>query len=270
MIIGGKNRFKKFYFAFMLFFLYIPFVPLFLFSFNASRSLTNWAGFSLQWYEKLMVDADIALAVINTIFIAVIATFLSVLIGTLAAIALSRSRKIIRDWLLRVNNLPIVNPEIVTAVAMLLLFISLGIPTGYLTMLLAHIGFCTPYVIITIYPKLRGLDPNVLEAAQDLGATPWQAIWKVLVPQIKTSIIAAAAIAFTMSFDDFIISYFTAGSVKNISIYLYTTKRRDPAVNAFSTIITLIVSLVVIGNHLRESRQLKKERGLLKENEKAI
>lgn len=253
-----SNVAKKFYIGLILFFLYIPFIPLILFSFNSSRSLTSFESFSLTWYVNLMNDENIMLAIINTIFIAIVATVISVFIGTLATLALTRSRKILKNTILRINNFPVVNPEIVTAIAMLLLFVALGIRTGYVTMLLAHIAFCTPYVILTMYPKVRSLDPNIIEAAQDLGATPWQAIWKVLVPQIRPSIFAAAAIAFTMSFDDFVISYFNAGGIKNISIYLYTTKRRDPTVNAFSTIMILVVGLIVVINFIKANRKEKK------------
>ncbi len=262
-MIKKNSWLKNAYIYFILFLLYIPFIPLILFSFNESKSLTSFTGFSLKWYSKMLEDKDIALAIINTFLIAILATLISTFIGTIAAIALSKSRRILRDLILKINNLPIVNPEIVTAVAMLLLFVSFKIPTGYATMLLAHIAFCTPYVIVTVYPKVKALDQNVIEAAQDLGATPWQAVWKILVPQIKGAIVAAMAIAFTMSFDDFIISYFTSGGIKNISIYLYTTKRRDPSINAFSTIITGFITLVVIANFIKGSLAEKKERKLL-------
>jgi len=258
MITKKKTWFSKVYIYIILLFLYIPFIPLILFSFNDSKSLTDFTGFSLRWYQKMLEDKDIALAIINTFFIAILATFISTFIGTIASIALSRSRKILRDIVLKINNFPIVNPEIVTAIAMLLLFVSFKIPTGYITMLLAHIAFCTPYVIVTVYPKVKSLDANVIEAAQDLGATPWQAIWRILVPQIKGAVLAAMAIAFTMSFDDFIISYFTSGGVKNISIYLYTTKRRDPSINALSTIITVFISIIVMYNFLKKTDEEKK------------
>lgn len=266
MITKKKTWFSKVYIYIILLFLYIPFIPLILFSFNDSKSLTDFTGFSLRWYQKMLEDKDIALAIINTFFIAILATFISTFIGTIASIALSRSRKILRDIVLKINNFPIVNPEIVTAIAMLLLFVSFKIPTGYITMLLAHIAFCTPYVIVTVYPKVKSLDANVIEAAQDLGATPWQAIWKILVPQIKGAVLAAMAIAFTMSFDDFIISYFTSGGVKNISIYLYTTKRRDPSINALSTIITVFISIIVMYNFLKKTDEEKK----LKRNERKL
>lgn len=255
----SNGIFSKIYVGFLVAFFYIPFIPLILFSFNSGRSLTNWSGFSLRWYEKLSQDKDIALAIFNTFTVAIIATAISVLIGTLACIALSRSRKTLRDMILSINNIPIVNPEIVTAVALLLLFVSFGIEQGLITMILAHIAFCVPYVIITIYPKVKSLDPNVVEAGQDLGATPWQTFTKVLIPQIKPSIFAGAAIAFTMSFDDFIISFFTSGTVKNISIYLYTSKRRDPTINALSTIIIFVIISVVLINMVVKKRKRRKE-----------
>lgn len=267
-MIRKNKKGANIYLLLVLILIYVPFVPLILFSFNSSRSLTEFSGFSLRWYEKMWNDRDIALAFVNTLSCAVIATIVSTFIGAVGAIALSRcGRKAFKEAILKINNLPIVNPDIVTAVAMLLLFVSFSIPTGYVTMLLAHIAFCIPYVVVAIYPKVKALDQNLIEAAQDLGATPWQAIIKVLVPQLKGAILAAAAIAFTMSFDDFVISYFTSGGVKNISIYLYTTKRRDPSINALSTLITGAISLIVIANYVREAKEEKRQR-LKKEDAK--
>ena len=162
---------SKSFIVLLIMFMYAPIVSLVVFSFNENKSLTNWGGFSLQWYEKLFDSQDIMTAVIMTLLIAITATLVSTMIGTLAAISLSKSRKMVKDLVLTVNNLPIVNPEIVTAVGLLLLFVSFQMDRGYTTMLLAHIAFCTPYVIITVYPKVRSLDPNLAEAANDLGAT---------------------------------------------------------------------------------------------------
>ncbi|MDY0210560.1 MAG: ABC transporter permease [Acholeplasma sp.] len=244
----------------MVLFIYAPIVSLVVFSFNENKSLTNWGGFSLQWYTKLFDSTDIMTAVIMTLLIAILATLISTVIGTFAAITLSKSKKVIKDMVLTVNNIPIVNPEIVTAVGLLLLFVSFQVDRGYTTMLLAHIAFCTPYVIITVYPKVRSLDPNLAEAANDLGATPLQALRMVILPEIKVAVIAAAAIAFTMSFDDFVISYFTAGSATNISIYLYTLRRGvEPTINALSTIIILVIGLLVTYNYFKSSEEEKKE-----------
>ena len=246
---------SKFFMGLVLLFIYAPIISMVIFSFNENKSLTKWGGFSTQWYAKLFESQEIMTAVIMTIFIAVVATLISTVIGTFAALSLSKSKKLVKDIILTANNIPIVNPEIVTAVGLLLLFVSFQMPRGYMTMLLAHIAFCIPYVIITVYPKVRSLDPNLAEAAKDLGATPLQALRLVVLPEIKVAVIAGAAIAFTMSFDDFVISYFTAGSATNISIYLYTLKRGlEPTINALSTIIIIVIGLIVTRNFIKSKK----------------
>jgi spermidine/putrescine transport system permease protein len=241
--------------ALVLLFIYAPILSMVIFSFNENKSLTRWGGFSFQWYEKLFDSQEIMGAVTMTILIAVVSTLISTIIGTFAALSLSKSKKLVKDIILTANNVPIVNPEIVTAVGLLLLFVSFQLPRGYLTMLLAHIAFSIPYVIITVYPKVRSLDPNLAEAAKDLGATPLQALRLVVFPEIKVAVIAGAAIAFTMSFDDFVISYFTAGSATNISIYLYTLKRGiEPTINALSTIIIVVIGLIVTRNFMKTKK----------------
>lgn len=241
--------------GFVMLFSYAPIISLVVFSFNSSKSLTNFDGFSLRWYVELFNDVQVNEAIANTFVVAIIATLASTLIGTFAAIAISRMRRVVKDTLLSLNNLPIVNPEIVTAVALLLLFLSIGVTQGFITMILAHIAFLTPYVIVTIYPKLRTMDENIVEAALDLGASPWKTIWLVIVPNIKHVIFAAASIAFTLSFDDFVISYFTAGTVKNISIFLYTLRRIEPTINALSTLmITAIILVLFVGGTFRREK----------------
>ncbi|MBR2383910.1 MAG: ABC transporter permease, partial [Anaerotignum sp.] len=188
-------------------FFYLPILYIIVFSFNDSRSLTHFGGFSLRWYEKMFAASTMMEAVVYTVVIALLATIISTVAGTLAAIGMSRSKKIIRNLVEQVNNLPIMNPEIVTAIGLLMFFSAIGIEKGFLTLLLAHIMFCIPYVILSVMPKLRSLDPNLADAAMDLGATPFQALTKVIVPQIMPGIVSGALIAFTMSFDDFIISY---------------------------------------------------------------
>lgn len=231
-------------------FFYLPILYIIVFSFNDSRSLTKFSGFSLQWYERMFSDRTMMQAIVYTIVIAILATIISTLAGTLAAIGLSRSRRALRNVVEQVNNLPIMNPEIVTAIGLLMFFSALGVNKGFLTLLLAHIMFCTPYVILSVSPKLRSLDPNLADAALDLGATPLQALTKVIVPQIMPGIISGALIAFTMSFDDFIISYFVTGNgVNNISILVYTmSKRINPSINALSTlmIVLITVSLLIV------------------------
>ena len=186
-------------------------------------------------------------AVLYTVIIAVIATVVATVVGTITAIGLSKSRKVVQKMVERINDLPVMNPDIVTAISLLMFFSVLTVKKGFGTLLIAHIMFCIPYVMLSVTPKLRSLDPNLIDAAMDLGATPFQALAKVIVPQIKPGIVSGALIAFTMSFDDFVISYFTTGNgVNNISILVYTmSKRVNPSINALSTIVILLITLVL-------------------------
>ena len=230
----------------MLFF-YLPILYIIIFSFNDSRSLTKFGGFSLRWYEKMFADSTMMEAVLYTVIIAVIATVVATVVGTITAIGLSKSRKVVQKMVERINDLPVMNPDIVTAISLLMFFSVLTVKKGFGTLLIAHIMFCIPYVMLSVTPKLRSLDPNLIDAAMDLGATPFQALAKVIVPQIKPGIISGALIAFTMSFDDFVISYFTTGNgVSNISILVYTmSKRVNPSINALSTIVILLITLAL-------------------------
>ena len=230
----------------MLFF-YLPILYIIVFSFNDSRSLTKFSGFSLRWYEKMFADSTMMEAVLYTVIIALIATVVSTVVGTITAIGLSKSRKVVQKMVERINDLPVMNPDIVTAISLLMFFSVLTVKKGFGTLLLAHIMFCVPYVMLSVTPKLRSLDPNLIDAAMDLGATPFQALTKVIVPQIKPGIVSGALIAFTMSFDDFVISYFTTGNgVSNISILVYTmSKRVNPSINALSTIVILLITLAL-------------------------
>ncbi len=193
-------------------------------------------------------DANMMNAIFYTIVIALLATAISTVVGTIAAIGLSNCKKLVRGAMEQVNNLPLTNPDIVTAIGLLMFFSALGVRKGFLTMLLAHIMFCIPYVMLSVMPKLRSLDPNLADAALDLGATPWQALIKVIVPQIMPGIVSGALVAFTMSFDDFVISYFVTGNgVNNISILVYTmSKRVNPSINALSTLIVVLITFVLI------------------------
>ena len=230
----------------MLFF-YLPILYIIIFSFNDSRSLTKFGGFSLRWYEKMFADSTMMEAVLYTVIIAVIATVVATVVGTITAIGLSKSRKVVQKMVERINDLPVMNPDIVTAISLLMFFSVLTVKKGFGTLLIAHIMFCIPYVMLSVTPKLRSLDRNLIDAAMDLGATPFQALTKVIVPQIKPGIVSGALIAFTMSFDDFVISYFTTGNgVNNISILVYTmSKRVNPSINALSTIVILLITLVL-------------------------
>lgn len=236
----------KLYIALCFIFFYLPIAVTMFFSFNSSKSLTKFTGFSLRWYQKLLEDQDILAAVYVSISIAVIATLIATVLGTITSIGLSKSRKVVKEWLLNINNMPIMNPDIVTAIGLMILFTSARIERGYITMLLAHIAFCTPYVITSVYPKVRRMDHNLANAAMDLGATPFQALTKVIIPMLKPGIYAGMLLSFTMSLDDFVVSYFVTGNgVSNISIIVYNmTKRTNPTINALSTL--LIVSVVII------------------------
>lgn len=245
-----KNRriFGKGIFSLAMLFFYIPILYVVIFSFNSSKSLTRFSGFSMQWYSRMLENSEMMVALYTTIAVAVFATFISTAVGTISAIGLSKSKRTVRRLIGQINDLPIMNPEIVTAIGLMLLFITFKVEKGLLTMVIAHISFCIPYVILSVMPKIKSLDENLAEAAMDLGATPWQAITKVIVPQIKPGIVAGALIAFTMSVDDFIISYFVSGrGIKNLSIVVYTmSKRVNPSINAVSTLIVIIITIVLI------------------------
>ena len=233
--------------ALLLVFFYAPILFMIIFSFNSSKSLTHFTGFSLRWYEAMLKNHSMMESLYITIIIALLATIISTIIGTITAIGLSKSKKVLRAFVSQVNDFPIMNPEIVTAIGLMLLFITFQIEKGFVTLLLAHIAFCIPYVILSIMPKIKSLEPNLADAAMDLGATPWQALVKVIVPQIMPGIVSGALIAFTMSFDDFVISYFVTGQgVKNLSIMVYTmSKRINPSVNAISTLVVLLITITL-------------------------
>ncbi|MBR1506458.1 MAG: extracellular solute-binding protein [Eubacterium sp.] len=240
------------YISICFIFFYFPIAVMMFYSFNSSKSLTNFTGFSLQWYQKLITDSGIMKAVYVSVSIALFATIISTVLGTITAIGLSRSKKIIKGVILNFNDIPIMNPDIVTAIGLMIFFSSIMMAKGYLTMLLAHVAFCTPYVLTSVYPKVRRLDPAIADAALDLGATPFEALTKVIIPMLKDGIYAGILLAFTMSFDDFVISYFVTGrGVQNISIIVYNmTKRTNPTINALSTIVILVIAVMLIVSNI--------------------
>jgi len=263
----GKRTFGKTLTILVIIFFYLPILYMMVFSFNEGKSLTAFSGFSLRWYKHMLESRDMMEALSTTFSIALLATAISTVAGTVAAIGLSKSRKVVRDVMKQVNNLPLMNPDIVTAIGFMLFFITFKVEKGYVTMLLAHVAFCIPYVILSVMPKIRSLDPNLADAAMDLGATPFTAITKVIVPQITPGILSGALIAFTMSVDDFIISYFvTGGGVKNLSIIVYTmSKRINPSINAVSTLVVVIIMVALLIINLMpmvlEKRKAKAEIG---------
>ena len=247
-----KRMFGKILMGLLIVFFYAPIIYMIVFSFNEGKSLTHFSGFSLKWYQHMLESRDMMDSLYTTFSIAILSTLVSTVVGTITAIGLSKSKKVVRDVVEQVNNLPIMNPEIVTAIGFMLLFITFRAEKGYMTMLLAHIAFCIPYVILSVMPKVRSLDPNLADAAMDLGATPMQALLKVIVPQITPGIVSGALIAFTMSVDDFIISYFVTGQgVKNLSIMVYTmSKRVNPSINAVSTLVVVVITVALVAINL--------------------
>ncbi len=278
--MNKNNSFLNRLFMVLVFvFLYAPIVLLIIFSFNAGKSNVVWQGFSLEWYGKLLNNRLIMQSVYTTLLVSLLATVIATMAGTFAAIGFYAMRRKVREPLMTVNNIPMMNADIVTGVSLCLLFVaffngwdsfaswfnSLGLfrlPTrltmGFGTLLIAHITFNIPYVILSVGPKLRQMDKNLVDAAMDLGCTWMQAFWKVILPEIKPGIVSGALTAFTMSIDDFVISYFTAGSSAStlaMTIYGMTKKRVSPEINAISTLlfVTVLVLLAII--NIREARQ---------------
>lgn len=250
--------------ALVFVFLYAPIAVLILFSFNASKSRTVWMGFTLDWYVKLLGDAAVIEAFATTIIVSVLAAVIATVFGTAAAVGFIGFKRRTRNVLLNINNIPVMNSEIITGVSLMLLFVTVSsvfkTKLGFGTLLMAHITFNTPYVILSVLPKLRQLDKNMFEAAQDLGATPWQAFFRVVLPQIRSGVVNGLIIAFTMSIDDFVISYFTSGSsVQTLAMLIYsmTRKRISPEINALSTILFTSVLLLLVIVNVRQYRQEK-------------
>ena len=257
-----NNTFARIFNVLVYLFLYLPIVVLIIFSFNDSKSRTVWAGFSLHWYQELFRDEEILSAFSTTITVSVIAAVVATVLGTAAAIGFHNMKRRPRNLFMTINNIPMTNADIITGVSLMLLFVAagnlLGFSLGFGTLLVAHITFNIPYVVLAVMPKLRQLNPNLGEAAMDLGATPWQAFWKVLMPELRPGILNGMLIAFTMSIDDFVISYFTAGSEVStlaMQIYAMTRKRISPEVNALSTILFAVVLTLLVIVNVRQVRQ---------------
>ena len=252
------------------FFLYAPIFVLIAFSFNSSKSRSIWTGFSLQWYEALMENESILNALRVTLTVSVLASVIAALVGTFAAIGFFNMKRRWRSPLLAINNIPVMNADIITGVSLSLLFVAafaalnklpfVNFRMGFGTLLIAHVTFNIPYVILSVMPKLYQLDKNLFEAAQDLGCTWMQAFWKVIIPEIRPGIVNGLITAFTMSVDDFVISYFTAGSsveTLSMAIYSMTRKKISPEINAISTILFVTVLLLLILVNVREAHQAK-------------
>lgn len=242
-----KKFLRSSYLAFIFILLYLPIGVLMLFSFNNGSSVRNFRGWGFEAYADLFKQAALWQSFSVTLIVALISTIIAVIIGTFAALGLSSTNKLTRNMTLTITNIPLVNADIVTAVSLMLLFMAFAFNFGIITLILAHISFNIPYVIITVLPKVKSISKEQIEASQDLGASSWYTLRKVVLPTLKPAILAGAAIAFAMSFDDFIISYFTGGNTANLSTYIYSLKRIKPYINAFSTLLIVIIALVIIG-----------------------
>ena len=253
-----KKGLRRAYVGLIMLFLYAPIVLLILYSFNNSKSRANWGGFTLRWYRELFSDAAILSALGTTLSIGLLAALLSTVLGTIGAVALFQMKKGLRRPILSIVNLPMLNSEVVTGVSLMLLYAMARLQLGYLTLLLSHVVFCVPYVVLSVLPKLRQIDPNLAEAAQDLGATPLVGFFRVILPDIMPGVFSGFIMALTMSIDDFVVSFFTTGSgVSNLSITIYTMAKRgiSPKINALSTIIFGCVFLLLVGINLRDFKQ---------------
>ncbi|MEI0596820.1 ABC transporter permease [Brachyspira pilosicoli] len=257
-----KKILSRTYIAFIFLFLYAPIAILIFFSFNKARGRGVFTGFTFEWYERLFSNNLILTSFFNTIIVAAVSSVLATIIGTMAAIGISSFNKKMKSAIMGVTYISIINPEIVTGVSLMLLFVIMKLKFGFTTLILAHITFNIPYVILNVLPKLRQQDSSLYEAALDLGCTPTLAFWKVVIPDIFPGIIAGFLMALTYSLDDFVVSYFTSGITSQtlpITIYSMTRKRVSPEINAISTVIFTIVLITLVVINIKE---IKKEKYL--------
>lgn len=258
-----KKLRSKIYFGFIMAFLYLPIFYLIAYSFNDGKT-SVWKGFTLKWYEALFNDTQIMNSLYNTLIVAILASVIATILGTAASIGIYNFKGGVRSALQNVSNIPIINPEIVTGVSLMLLFTfagtMLGFEMGFFTVLLAHIGFCTPYVILSVTPRIRRMDPSLYEAAMDLGCSPIQAFFKVVLHELLPGIFAGFLISFTYSLDDFVITYFTRGSrfqTLPIQIYTMTHQRINPKANALSALLFVVIMAILIVYNFASLRKSK-------------
>lgn len=247
---------QKLYLALMLVFLYAPILVLIVYSFNKSRTMGNWTGFTLDWYAALLKDKNIMEALKVTLSIAFLSSLCATVLGVTAAIGINSMKRRSRNLVMAATNIPVINPDLVTGVSLMMIFAFLTVPPGYTTLLLAHITFNIPYVILSVLPKLRQTSNALYEAALDLGASPTYALRKVILPQIMPGIVSGAILAFTLSLDDFVISFFTRQGVQNLSIYIYSLARKgiNPKINALSAIMFVVVLTLLLVVNLTGNR----------------
>lgn len=259
------KKLGKVYMALVLTFLYVPIFVLIVFSFNETKSRSVFSGFTFDWYIRLFNNRIIISSLVNTIIIACLASVVSTILGTLAAIGINSMKKVPKAFVMNVTNMPIINPEIVTGVSLMLLFVffaaRMNLEFGFVTLLIAHITFDVPYVILNVMPKFNQMDPHIYEAAQDLGCSPFKAFRKVVLPEIMPGVVSGFLMSFTYSLDDFVISYFTSGSTSQtlpITIYSMTRRKVSPEINALSTLIFIAVVIVLIVKNAIENKAAKK------------
>ncbi|MDD7412764.1 MAG: ABC transporter permease [bacterium] len=250
-----KKTLRGIYLALILIFLYAPIAVMIVLSFNASKSRAKWGGFTFDWYVRLTQRSDILQALWVTVSVAVVATIIATILGTAAAIGIHAMKKRPAAVLMKVSYLPMTAPDIVTGVSLMLMFVFVNIPMGYWTMVMAHVAFDTPYVLFAVLPKLRQMDVNTYEAALDLGCTPMQAVQKVILPEITPGVITGALLSFTMSLDDFVISYFTSYTDQNLSMVIYSAARKgiEPSIYALSTLMFIAVLVLLLIVNKRSS-----------------
>lgn len=256
-----KTFLQKIYVALIFIFLYAPILTLIVLSFNASKTRSKWGGFTLKWYRQLFQNKDIMEALWNTLAIAFLSALIATIIGTITCLAFNYMKKRNRAILLGIANIPMLNAEIVTGISLMLLFISLGIKFGFMTILLAHITFNIPYVILSVLPRMKQLNPSTYEAALDLGCNQWQAFFKVTFPDLLPGILSGFLMAFTMSLDDFVITHFTKGpGIDTLSTKIYTEVKKGikPEMYSLSTIIFVVVlALLLLVNYTPKERKNK-------------
>lgn len=268
-----KKIVKNAYLGICFIFLYAPIVVLIVFSFNESKNRALFTGFTLKWYRELFRNEMIMTSLRNTLAVAVCASVIATILGTVAAVGISNMKKGMKSTVINMTYLPVINPEIITGISLMLLFVSLGsfvemlgeaigIPLrwdrGFSTVLIAHITFCLPYIILNVLPKLKQMNPHIYEAAIDLGCSPTKAFYKVVIPEIMPGIMSGFLMAFTFSLDDFVITYFTSGSsfpTLPVTIYSMTRMKVNPQINALSTIIFIIVLFFLVMMNVISSRQ---------------
>ena len=251
-----RKSIKKVYLCIIFIFLYAPVFTLIVFSFNQSKSRAHWGGFTLKWYAELFEDKQIMSSLYNTLAIALISSLIATIIGTAAAVGIHNLKKLTRSFVMNLTYLPVLNPDIVTGISLMILFIFFNLKLGFLTLLLSHITFNIPYVILSVLPKLKQLNKHLYEAALDLGSLPLYAFRKVILPEIMPGVITGFLLAFTLSLDDFIISFFTTGSgVSTLSITVYSMARRgiNPKINALSTLMFIVVLALLLVINKRSS-----------------